>query len=85
MSNPPKKPPVVAIRGSYQPDVIAQSDLIHAADLQAAVWLAEKAARECVQRIEERCARGATIEDGEMIFDRDLQMARSRKRKEGSA
>lgn len=82
----PKKPPgrVVAIKGSYSPEVISQTELRDAAELQATVWLAEKNAREAVQDIERRVKdHGATIEDGQYYFDRELQMVRSCK-KEGA-
>jgi hypothetical protein len=51
--------------------------------MQATAWLAEKQARECVQSIETRLNQGATIEPGELTFDRELQMAR-RRSKEGT-
>lgn len=74
-----------AIKGEYAPDLITQAELLNAAELQATVWMAEKNARECVQGIERRIEQGARIEPGNMIFDRELQMARSKKRKDGSA
>lgn len=66
-------------RKSHEPDRITQQELRHAAELQAAVWLAEKAAREYVQHLEARLTHGAEVEPGEMVFDRQLQMARSKR------
>jgi len=47
--------------------------------MQATVWLAEKQARESVQRIQFRVDHGATVERGELMFDGKLQMVRTRK------
>lgn len=69
----------MAISGEYKPDKITQRELVHAGELQAAVWLAEKAAREYVQKIELRLSQGAEVEAGDLEFDRALQMARRRK------
>jgi hypothetical protein len=81
-----RKPPrsVVSIKGSVGPDRVTQAELQAAADLQGAVWLAEKAARECVQAIESRLTCGATLEPGPLTFDRMLQMARRRGEEEGA-
>lgn len=78
MNLPQRKPPakVKAIKGDFRPDVISQEELRNAAELQATVWLAEKNAREAVQKIEARILAGATLEPGELTFDQDLQMAR---------
>jgi hypothetical protein len=55
-----------------------------AADLQATAWLAERQAREFVQRIEYRLAQGARIADCNYEFDGDLQMVRTKRAKTGS-
>jgi hypothetical protein len=47
--------------------------------LQATAWLAEKQAREAVQRIDARLREGATIASCEFEFDRKLRMVRSKK------
>lgn len=75
---------VRSIKGSFAPDKVTQEELRQAAEFQATVWLAEKQAREIVQGIEARLNQGATIEPGEMTFDRELQMARSRKEETGT-
>lgn len=78
----PKKPlkRVLTIdRKSHGHDRITQDELKQAAALQAAVWLAEKTAREYVQRLELRIQHGADVEPGPLEFDRRLQMARTRK------
>jgi hypothetical protein len=63
--------------------VISEEELKEAVDLQATAWLAEKNAREFVQRIEARLLAGAKIADCEYDFDRGLQMVRSRRTKTG--
>lgn len=87
MGSVKKKPParVVAIKGEFSEDVITQAELTVAAELQAAVWLAEGEAREAVQDIERRLKHGASIQSGGMTFDRHLKMARRKQRKDGSA
>ena len=58
--------------------MVTQEQLAHAAELQAAAWTAERLARECVQELERRISHGAQIEEGPLVFDRGLQMARRR-------
>lgn len=85
MESPSRKPPgtVRSISGSYQPDVVTRAEFVEGAELQATAWLAEKNAREHVQRIEQRIENGARIEDCEYVFDRELQMIRTKKEKAG--
>lgn len=73
---PTRKPPVVAIRGSAAPDVITQTELKHASDLQAALWSAERTAHLAIENLRGRLLHGARIEDGPLVFDLDLKMVR---------
>lgn len=50
-----------------------------AADLQGTAWLAERNAREFVQRIEHRLVMGASIENCALTFDFDMQMVRTKR------
>lgn len=74
---------VLCISGSFEPDVITSEELATAAEKQATAWLAEKNAREYVQKIEARLLAGATVADCEYEFDRDLQMVRTKRVKAG--
>lgn len=58
---------------------MTKAEFQEASALQATAWLAEKNAREYLQRIEHRIQSGAQIEDCEFEFDPDLQMVRTRK------
>lgn len=69
----------LAGRPGSEPDTVSQVELREAAELQATVWLAEKQAREAVQRIQFRLDHGARVEPGELVFDGELQMVRTRK------
>lgn len=60
-------------------DRITQTELASVSDLQAAAWAAEQNAQEAVLRIEGRLRLGATVEDGELIFDHGLRMVRRKK------
>ena len=80
--NPQRKPPqkIRAIdRQDVRPDVITAAEMQEAADLQATAWLAERNAREFVQRIEHRLRLGATIENCSLTFDFDMQMVRTKR------
>lgn len=76
---PPRKPPVIAIKGTAKPDLITQKELKEAADLQAAVWMSERAAHLAIERLRARLFHGASIEDGALVFDRELKMVRHRR------
>jgi hypothetical protein len=80
MSGQPKrKPPVVAIKGTVRPDLVTQTDLTEIAELQASVWQVERAVHLAVERLRNRVFQGATVEDGELVFDWELKMVRRRK------
>lgn len=81
MDLPHRKPPqkVSAIVGEFRNDVVTAEELQLAVDLQATVWLAEKNAREYVQRLEHRLLSGARIEDCDYEFDPELQMVRTKR------
>lgn len=83
--NPSKKPQgkVLSISGEFQQDVIHQSDLEGASQLQAAAWQAEQTAQEAVLRIESRLRNGARFEDGDLVFDEELRMVRTKRQKAG--
>lgn len=70
---------VRSIKGNFAPDIITQGEMREASERQATVWLAEKNAREIVQRIEARLQAGATEEPGSLMFYRELQMVRTRR------
>lgn len=78
---PKRKPPekVRAISGDFRPDIVTKAEMQEASDLQATAWMAEKNAREFVQRLEHRIQSGAQIEDCEFTFDMEMQMVRTKK------
>ena len=78
-SRPTRKPPVVASRGRAVPDVITQAELHELAELQDAEWLASRVSQKASMDLEARIAHGATIEPGPLTWDRERNMARSRK------
>jgi hypothetical protein len=59
--------------------VVTAIEMQEAADLQATAWLAERNAREYVQRIEHRLVTGATLENCGFTFDFDMQMVRTKR------
>jgi hypothetical protein len=73
-----KKPPIVAIRGTYSRDIIMQAELHKLSMLQDSEWHASRAAQKAALEIEARIAHGATIEDGGLGFDGHRNMARTR-------
>jgi hypothetical protein len=79
-----RKPPVVAIRGSVDRDMIGQEELCALSDLQATLWRAERMTQKAALEIETRIAHGAQVEGGVMTFDSDLKMARTKRAKTGS-
>jgi hypothetical protein len=78
-----RKPPVVAIRGSHRPDLVSQDELRKLAELQAAEWRIGQSLAVMALEVQARIAHGATVEDGPLVFDRDLKMARRGKVKAG--
>jgi RNA polymerase-interacting CarD/CdnL/TRCF family regulator len=78
-----RKPPVVAIRGNAVRDVVTQSDLRALSALQSAEFAASRAMQKASLEIEARLAHGAIIEVGNLVFDDDRKMARTRKVKAG--
>ena len=79
LPRPARKPPVVAIRGRAIPDVITQAELHELAELQDAEWLASRVSQKASMDLEARIAHGATIEPGPLTWDKERNMARSRK------
>ena len=75
---------MLAINGSFERDKVTREKLQEAAELQATAWLAERQAREINQEIEQRIRFGAEVEDCEYYFDRELQMVRSKGKKESA-
>lgn len=80
-----RKPParVVAIAGSLKPDLITQAELVAISKLQETEWLASRMAQQAVLNLEMRVQHGATTQPGELRFDTELRMVRSRKQKAG--
>jgi len=85
MSGVGRKPPakVRSIQGPYAQDRITRADLVEISKLQADAWSAEQLAHEAVLNIEVRLRQGAALEDGDLYFDQDLRMVRSRKQAAG--
>jgi hypothetical protein len=73
-----KRPPIVAIRGSHDSDLITQEELAELAVLQDAEWIASRAAQKAALSIETRIAHGAVLEGGPLDFDKQRHMVRSR-------
>lgn len=61
------------------PKSVMQAEIDEVSMLQAAAWHAEQAVQRAVLKIEQRIARGATIEDGPLTFDAKLRMVRTRR------
>jgi hypothetical protein len=53
------------------------------AELQAAEWRLQQAVARKAMEIDTRIAHGATVEDGPLVFDGELKMARTAKVKAG--
>lgn len=70
---------VRAISGEHKNDVITQEDLCHVSTLQAAEWLAADAAHKANCHLSNRLRLGAQIEAGNLTYDRELRMVRTRK------
>jgi len=83
MRKPPSRENVVALRGSYRSEIVGQDALRKLEDAQRVVWVAEKRAALLSERVKAALERGATIEDGPLYFDRELEMVRSRKQAAG--
>lgn len=84
MKLPKRKPIVVAIKGSTKPDVVSQGTLKKIADLQGALWKAERAAHLAVEELRTRLLYGASVEPGPLVFDPELKMVRRRQGATGS-
>jgi hypothetical protein len=78
-----RKPPqkVQAInRKQVEPDRISQEELRQASELQLTVWHAERQCREYILSLNRRIQEGAAVDDGELSWDADNQMVRSRRK-----
>lgn len=64
------------------PGHVRQAELRHLADLQLAAWRAHDAATRYAQELAKRLDRGAEVEVGELRWDADSGMARTRKEKQ---
>ena len=51
-------------------DVVTQAELLEASELHVAAWAAEQSAEDAESRIETRLQNGASVEEGELYFDR---------------
>jgi hypothetical protein len=78
-----RRPPVVAIRGTAARDVVTQADLRALSALQSAEFAASRAMQKASLEIEARLAHGALLELGELTFDEERKMARTREMKTG--
>ena len=77
-----RKPPVRAIAGDFRPDIIRQAELKQLSLLQASEYLATNATRRLAFRLQARIAQGASVEEGALLFDQELGMARGREGKQ---
>lgn len=82
MKKPPQKSPVVSLRGKFSPEVVTQQDLMELETAQRVEWSASKRAALLSEKVKAALERGATVEDGPLYFDRDLEMVRGRKVRE---
>jgi hypothetical protein len=58
---------------------VTQDDLAEISRLQAAAWQAHRLAVQATDQLERRLRHGATVEDGQLAWDSELGMVRSRK------
>lgn len=58
---------------------ITQAEIREASALQAIAWKSERRAHQYISALERRLERGASVEEGPLHFDKDLQMVRTRK------
>lgn len=76
----PKKPPVVAFnRGVSTEYIITQDHLRELEGAQRTEWVASKRAALLSEQIKSALAHGASIENGPLYFDDELEMVRSKK------
>lgn len=80
-----RKPParVVGIAGKHSRGLVTQAELRAICDLQEAEWIASRAAQKAILNLEDSLSHGVPEEPGELAFDRELRMVRSRKQKAG--
>lgn len=81
MRKPPGK--VSAIRGQHKPDLITQDELKDLENLQRMQWTIDKRAALMSERIKVRISEGATVADGPLYFDQELEIVRSRQKPMG--
>lgn len=90
MSGVRKKPPTkvtTITRRRFKRDLVTQRDLKELSDLQAAEFVVSQSMQKLALTIFDRVESGAEIEGGDLTFDLELRMARTRReqRKDGSA
>lgn len=78
MKKPMKR--VIALRGEYQQETITQEQLRDLEAAQRAEWLTAKKAALLSERIKAAMLHGAVVEDGELYFDQELEMVRTKRR-----
>jgi hypothetical protein len=72
-----KKPTTALV--SMPSSTITQEDLAEISRLQAAAWQAHRLAVQATEQLERKIRHGATVEEGQLAWDAELGMVRSRK------
>lgn len=66
---------------TFNPGSVSQAELRYVAKLQAVAWQASDAAIATRDRLKDKIQSGASVEPGDLRFDAELGMVRTRKEK----